>query len=106
MVVTSGRAGEPGSRRATAARAATGPHRRWRRALSGWHRATVTLRAWWPAPRARHEVPRLLWLIIGVLLLFWLIGVATNVAGALIHILLAVVIVAVVLQLLRGRQSA
>jgi hypothetical protein len=51
-------------------------------------------------------VPRLLWLIIGVLLLFWLIGVATNVAGALIHILLAVVIVAVVLQLLRGRQSA
>ena len=48
----------------------------------------------------------MLWLIIGVLLLFWLVGVATNVAGALVHILLAVVLVVVVMQLLRGRRSA
>ena len=52
------------------------------------------------------EVPRLLWIIIGVLLLFWLLGVATNVAGALIHILLAVAVVVLVLQLLQGRRSA
>jgi hypothetical protein len=33
-------------------------------------------------------VSPLLWLVIGALLLFWLVGVATNVAGALVHILL------------------
>ena len=57
-------------------------------------------------PRVRSEVPRLLWIIIGVLLLFWLVGVATNVVGALVHILLAVIVVVVVMQLLQGRRSA
>ena len=59
-----------------------------------------------PVPRVRSEVPRLLWIIIGVLLLFWLVGVATNVVGALVHILLAVIVVVVVMQLLQGRRSA
>jgi Flp pilus assembly protein TadB len=59
-----------------------------------------------PAPRAGSEVSPLLWLVIGALLLFWLVGVATNVAGALVHILLAVIVVVVVMQLLRGRRSA
>ena len=87
-------------------RAATGPHAVRRAALSACHRRATTIPARWPASRARSEVPRLLWLIIGVLLLFWLVGVATNVAGALVHILLAVVLVVAVMQLLRGRRSA
>ena len=51
-------------------------------------------------------MPRLLWIVIGILVLFWLVGVATNVVGALIHIVLAVILVVVVMQFLGGRRSA
>ena len=56
--------------------------------------------------RADREVPPLLWAIIAILLLFWVLGLVSNLVGGLIHILLAVVVVVVVLQLLQGRRSA
>jgi hypothetical protein len=52
------------------------------------------------------EEATLLWLIIGVLLLFWILGLVGNVIGGLIHILLAVAVVLFILQLLQGRRRA
>lgn len=48
----------------------------------------------------------MLWAIIAILLLFWVIGLAADVVGGLIHILLAVAVVVLVAQFLQGRRSA
>ena len=48
----------------------------------------------------------MLWAIVVILLLFWVLGLVSNVVGGLIHIVLAVVVVLIVMQLLQGRRSA
>lgn len=44
----------------------------------------------------------MLWTIVGILVLFWLLGLAFDVAGGLIHLLLVVAAVVVVINLIRG----
>ncbi|HYO42400.1 MAG TPA: lmo0937 family membrane protein [Candidatus Limnocylindrales bacterium] len=44
--------------------------------------------------------------ILGILLLFWLIGLVTNVVGGLIHIVLVIVVVVFVARMLTSRRSA
>ena len=46
----------------------------------------------------------MLWTIVGLLLLFWLLGFAFHVAGGLIHILLVVALVVGLIQLFTGRR--
>jgi hypothetical protein len=46
----------------------------------------------------------MLWTIVMVLAVLWLIGLAMNVVGGLIHILLVVAVVIVLLNVIRGRR--
>jgi hypothetical protein len=48
----------------------------------------------------------MLWTLLGILLVLWVLGLATNVAGGLIHILLVVALVVLVYQLITGRRVA
>jgi hypothetical protein len=48
----------------------------------------------------------MLWTLIVLLVLFWAIGLALDVAGGLIHLLLVVALVVVVFRLLTGRRVA
>jgi hypothetical protein len=48
-------------------------------------------------------VAGILWTIISILFVFWIIGFALHVGGALIHLLLVVVVVLFVFNLLTGR---
>jgi len=45
----------------------------------------------------------MLWTIILILVVLWLLGFLTHVAGSLIHILLVVAVIVLVVQLVRGR---
>jgi hypothetical protein len=45
-----------------------------------------------------------LWALLGILVLFWLIGVVANIAGALIHLVLVVALVVLAYQVLAGRR--
>jgi Family of unknown function (DUF5670) len=46
----------------------------------------------------------MLWTLVALLLLFWIIGLAVDIAGGLIHILLVVALVVVLFRLLSGRR--
>lgn len=47
----------------------------------------------------------MLWTIVLILLVLWVLGLATSfTAGGLIHVLLVIAIVVVVIQLLQGRR--
>jgi Family of unknown function (DUF5670) len=46
-----------------------------------------------------------LWTIAVVLIVLWLLGFITNVAGSLIHLLLVIAIIVVAYQLIAGRRS-
>jgi hypothetical protein len=46
----------------------------------------------------------MLWTIVAILLLFWVIGLAVDIAGGLIHILLVIALIVVVYRLLTGRR--
>jgi len=49
----------------------------------------------------------MLWTIAGVLLVLWVLGLATSYTiGGLIHLLLVLAIVSLAFQLLRGRATA
>jgi hypothetical protein len=48
----------------------------------------------------------MLWTILVVLVVLWLLGFATNVAGGLIHLLLVVALVVLIAQLLSGRRTS
>ena len=48
----------------------------------------------------------MLWTLLGILLILWLLGFATNVVGGLIHILLIVALVVLIYQLVTGRRVA
>jgi hypothetical protein len=45
----------------------------------------------------------ILWAVIGILVLFWLIGLAMDIAGGLIHIALVVAAVLFLVNLFMGR---
>lgn len=47
----------------------------------------------------------MLWTLIVILLVLWLLGLVTGIAGGLIHLLLVVAAVVLVLQLLSGRRT-
>jgi len=47
-----------------------------------------------------------LWTILAILLLLWLVGLATNIVGGLIHVILVIAVIVFVAQLLMGRRSA
>ncbi len=48
---------------------------------------------------------RILWIVLGVLLVLWLIGFITKFAGGLIHILLVVALILLVVNLVTGRKG-
>lgn len=47
---------------------------------------------------------RVIWLLIGLLILFWLIGLIAKVGGAIIHFLLVVALILFVINLLFNRK--
>jgi hypothetical protein len=57
------------------------------------------------ATRAGQEVPSMLWTIIVILVVLWLLGLATNIVGGLIHALLVIALIVLVYQLLTGRRT-
>lgn len=46
----------------------------------------------------------LLWLIIVILVLMWIGGLAMNVGGSLIHILLVIAVIVLIIRLITGRR--
>ncbi|MGH9309084.1 MAG: lmo0937 family membrane protein [Vicinamibacterales bacterium] len=46
----------------------------------------------------------MLWTIVAILLLFWVVGLAMDVAGGLIHLLLVIALVVIVFRLISGRR--
>ena len=46
----------------------------------------------------------MLWTLIVLLLLFWLLGFAFDIAGGIIHVLLVIALVVFVVNMLRGRR--
>ena len=48
----------------------------------------------------------MLWMLVVILLVLWLLGLVTSyTVGGLVHLLLAVALVVIVLQFMRGRRS-
>jgi hypothetical protein len=47
----------------------------------------------------------MLWTLIAVLLILWLLGFSLSIGGGLIHLLLVVALVALVFNLITGRQA-
>jgi hypothetical protein len=47
----------------------------------------------------------MLWGLIVILLVLWLLGLATNVVGGLIHVLLVIALIVLVFQLVSGRRA-
>lgn len=48
----------------------------------------------------------MLWTLLLILLALWVVGLATNVVGGLIHVLLVVALIVFVYQMLTGRRVA
>jgi hypothetical protein len=48
----------------------------------------------------------MLWSLLVILLVLWVLGLATSVAGGLIHLLLVVAVVVLLYQLITGRRVA
>ena len=51
------------------------------------------------------EETNMLWTIFVVVLILWLLGLGLHVAGGLIHLLLAVALVVLVVNLVKGRRA-
>lgn len=47
----------------------------------------------------------ILWFIIGLLVLFWVVGLLFEIGGALVNVLLIVALVLLIYNLLAGRRS-
>jgi uncharacterized membrane protein YtjA (UPF0391 family) len=47
----------------------------------------------------------MLWTLIVLLLVFWLLGFAFNVAGGIVHVLLVIAVVLCLVNLLTGRRT-
>jgi hypothetical protein len=48
----------------------------------------------------------MLWTLLLILLALWVVGLATNVVGGLIHVLLVVALIVFLYQMLTGRRVA
>jgi hypothetical protein len=46
----------------------------------------------------------MLWTIVLILIVLWLLGFITNVAGGLIHLLLVIALIVIVYRLVTGRK--
>ncbi len=46
----------------------------------------------------------MLWTIIVILLVLWALGLVTNIAGGLIHILLVIAVIVVLVRVIQGRK--
>lgn len=47
----------------------------------------------------------MIWTLIGILLLFWVIGLVLDVVGGLIHILLVIALIAFIYNMIAGRKK-
>ena len=47
----------------------------------------------------------MIWTLIGLMLLFWLIGLVAHIGGGLIHLLLVVALIVFVIQFITGRRG-
>ncbi len=47
----------------------------------------------------------MIWGLVGLLVLFWLIGFVAHVGGGLIHLLLVIAIVVAIFNLIAGRRA-
>ena len=47
----------------------------------------------------------MLWTIVGLLILFWVLGLVFHIAGGIIHILLVLAVIVVIYNLVTGRKS-
>jgi uncharacterized membrane protein YtjA (UPF0391 family) len=56
-------------------------------------------------PSLQWEVTTMLWTLIVLLLLFWSLGLAFNVAGGIIHVLLVIAVVLFLVNLISGRRT-
>lgn len=48
----------------------------------------------------------ILWIVIGIVLLFWVLGLVFEIAGGLIHLLLLVAAAIFIFNLISGRRGA
>jgi hypothetical protein len=48
----------------------------------------------------------IIWGLVGLLVLFWILGFVGHVGGSLIHLLLVVAIVVAIFNLIMGRRSS
>jgi len=64
------------------------------------------LQDWYAAcPSVGEEEFTMLWTLIVLLLLFWVLGLAFNVAGGIIHVLLVIALVLFLVNLISGRRT-
>jgi hypothetical protein len=47
----------------------------------------------------------MLWTIVVILIVLWLLGMATNVAGGVIHLLLVLALIVIAVNFLQGRRT-
>lgn len=47
----------------------------------------------------------MLWTIIGLLILFWILGLVFEVAGGLVHILLVIALIVFIFNMITGRRT-
>ncbi|WP_244244749.1 lmo0937 family membrane protein [Marinilactibacillus kalidii] len=47
----------------------------------------------------------MLWTIIGLLLLFWILGLVFEIAGGLVHILLVIALLVFIYNMITGRKK-
>ncbi|HEX5315184.1 MAG TPA: lmo0937 family membrane protein [Candidatus Kapabacteria bacterium] len=46
----------------------------------------------------------MLWTIIAILLVLWVLGIATSIGGGLIHLLLVLAVILILVRLITGRR--
>jgi hypothetical protein len=47
----------------------------------------------------------MLWAIVAILIILWLLGFITNIAGSIIHVLLVIALIVIVYNLVVGRRG-
>lgn len=51
------------------------------------------------------KMANVIWSLIGLLVLFWIIGLVAKVGGAIIHFLLVIALILLVINLIFGRKN-
>lgn len=47
----------------------------------------------------------MLWTLIGLLILFWIVGLVFDIAGGLVHILLVIALIVFIFNMITGRRG-